>query len=262
MRASPAPYGFTAGSAEPSNAARSFFAIRSKSSRSLSSSTATTRSATASRASSTRSARALPGSGELEDVLPAVLFAPRPANPPALNQRLERSPGERRVRRRGAREVGLRDAAMSPDVAQELGLRAPDLEGRVRLRGGRPEAPSERAEALDEFVRFARGHARRSSRWLSARATSLDTIVDPSIVLVDGSTNARDRAKPAIFRRRRLPEPAAATSVAAGRQERHLPFAEGLQLPDLGRRRDRVQRGHVDAAHRPGLARPHPADPQ
>jgi hypothetical protein len=40
-----------------------------------------------------------------------------------------------------------------------------------------------------------------------------------------------------------------------------LSFAEGLQLPDVGLRRDCVQRRNMDAAHRPRLDRPHPADP-
>ena len=43
--------------------------------------------------------------------------------------------------------------------------------------------------------------------------------------------------------------------------ERHLPFAGQLQLSGLGRRRARLQRRHLDAAHRPGLAGAHPADP-
>ena len=40
-----------------------------------------------------------------------------------------------------------------------------------------------------------------------------------------------------------------------------IPFAWGLQLSGLGGRGLRVQRGDLDAAHRPGLAGPHPADP-
>ena len=40
-----------------------------------------------------------------------------------------------------------------------------------------------------------------------------------------------------------------------------LPLAARLQLPGLGGRRACVQRRHLDAAHRPGLARSHPAHP-
>src|SRR5271163_3730296 len=43
--------------------------------------------------------------------------------------------------------------------------------------------------------------------------------------------------------------------------EKHLPFAERLQLPDVGWRRAGLQCGDVDAARRPGLACTHPAYP-
>ena len=52
-----------------------------------------------------------------------------------------------------------------------------------------------------------------------------------------------------------------AASTAAIRRSTHDGMAKGtfrsltgLQLPDLGRRRDRVQCRNMDAAHRPGLA--------
>jgi hypothetical protein len=77
-------------------------------------------------------------SGQLEDVLTPILFAPRPANPTSLDERVERSPGKGRVGRRGAREIGLRNPAVSADVAEKLRLRAPDLERRVGLRRGCP----------------------------------------------------------------------------------------------------------------------------
>jgi len=60
---------------------------------------------------------ALSGSPQLQDVLPAILFAAFPANPSSLNQRVERSPSKRRIGPGGACEIGLRNAAMSTDVA-------------------------------------------------------------------------------------------------------------------------------------------------
>ena len=107
--------------------------------------------ASCARSFSTRSWARRPAGAQLEHVLATILVAALAAHQAALDQRLERAPGERRVGAGRARQLGLRDAAVPADVPQELGLRAAHLHVGVGLRGDRGEAPLEGAERLDEL---------------------------------------------------------------------------------------------------------------
>ncbi len=102
------------------------------------------------------------------------------------------------------------------------------------------------------FLNGAIGLGVCSAGWAALTLRAADHVVvaaEPGHVVRMGLMLARHvRAVPRW-------QPVPGTRERSG--QRHFPFADGLQLPALGRRRAGVQRGHVDAAHRPGLARAH-----
>ncbi len=162
------------------------------------------------------------------------------------------------------RELGPRKSGgflFPHDVfAQQLALSAPDLEVRGGLRSDRSHGASERAEGLEEFRQIAPTHFTRiveepANRNPAPRA--LDEIVDGSILIVDVSSMLMPKAAEAAV-------PAAEAGAEEGaRGDRNVSRrSAGYNFSDLGPRRRGVQRGHLDAAHRPGLAGVDPAHPQ
>ena len=142
---------------------------------------------------------ALASRSELDEIDAAVLVAPFPAHPPALDQRLECPTGEGRGGIGRAGEIGLRDLAVAADMAEKLRLERADLEACVRLRRGLPQAPHDGGERLVELVLVARGHSKCVVDGAGKRNAAFArlTIVHGCIIFIHRCMNSTERAEAA-----------------------------------------------------------------